>query len=359
MLSTVRSILVVFGLLLWGKVFSKVEFLDHATPELISSTDNLGMGNANFGEDFGPLSVFHNPASKLGVRKHKIGLFNFNGEFNGDTFSRTFGDNGLSFKSFQQGVDFLSQRTMRDKLVDNDGGLLHQRMGVASFYQFKRFTIGHFSSHFSTGALVDEDSTYYGNRREDHGPYINFTTLLSRKLLFGLTYVYLTRSETQGMIDAAGISDIETRTGRTNHLILGFKYQISRKLIGSLVARDALNSDYFDASSSGTPRNNQQTIDLALTSFMSRNRVVLNIALRDITSRIEGIDTARKIQLGLEYKKTYKSGFRFGYLDRGLTLGWFYKTKKVGKFSVSTYSADTTITGVKDQDRRLTFQYSL
>jgi hypothetical protein len=360
MRSNVETIFIIIAFCLSSAVLAQVEFQDHAVPELISSTNNMAMGNANFGEDFGPLSVFTNPASRLSSRKHKFGLFNFNGAFSTDTFSETFGSRGLSFGSFQRGTDFLSQKTMKDALTESDGGILYQRMNVASYYQYKRFTIGHFSSHFSNGSQVDETSTFFGNRREDHGPYINYTSLLSRKILFGMTYVYLTRSETQGMIQTGGATDVKTFGGKTNHLILALKYRLTRKFIASVVTRDALNSNYFDRASSGTPRNDKQTFDVAFTAFMFRNKLKANMAFRDITAQTPGdVDSIRKIQLGFEYSRLSVWGFRFGMLDGGPTLGAFINTRKVGKYSFSLYSVDTSITGVRDQDRRLSFQYSL
>ena len=355
----VAKILILFFTIIPFRLFAEVEFLDHAIPELVVSPRSLGAGNANFGEDFGPLTVFLNPASRISVVKHKFGLLNFTGEFNSDTFSSTFGSKGLSFDSVQKGISFLSQSNMRNELIKKDGGILSQRMGVVSFYQFKRFTIGYFSSHFSNGAMVDADSTYYGNRREDYGPYIHFSSLLSRRLLFGITYVYLTRSETFSTENSvASTNQTQTFHGSSNHVILALKYKINRKFLASIVSRDAFSSNFFYVGMEGLPANDPNTVDFAFTWFLSKNRLKLNLGLRDITGKYSDVTSDRKIQFGGEYSNSMKSGIKFGYLDGGPTLGYFYKTRKRGSYSISTHSVNTKITDVRDEDRRVTFELS-
>jgi hypothetical protein len=338
--------------------YAEVEYTDYAIPELVTSPRSLAMGNANFGEDFGPHTIFLNPASKLPVRRYKLGLITMNGELNSDTLDKTFGEKGLSFKSFEQGIDFLSQSNMRNALLKEDGGILFQRFGVTSYVQLKRLMIGYFSSHFSNGALKSINDTFYGNRREDFGPFINYTALISRKLLLGLTYAYLHRSETLGEIQSDGTSNVQRRDGITNHLTIGLKYQISRTFIFSLVSRDALSGTYFATDNDGGPMNDPNTIDVAGTLFASRNKLKINLALRDITGKYEA-DTSRKVQLGVEIASNRNSGYQLGFLDGGFTAGYYYKTKKYGTFSFATYDVNSEVTEVVDRDRRLVIEYTL
>ena len=133
---------------------------------------------------------------------------------------------------------------------------------------------------------------------------------------------------------------------------------MSRSFIFSLVSRDILNGTYFATDSDGGPMNDPNTIDVAGTLFASRNKLKINLALRDITGKHE-TDTARKVQLGVEIARNTKSGYQFGILDGGFTAGYYHKTKKYGTFSFATYDVNSEVTKVVDRDRRLAIEYTL
>jgi hypothetical protein len=104
--------------------------------------------------------------------------------------------------------------------------------------------------------------------------------------------------------------------------------------------------------------NDPNTIDVAGTLFASRNKLKINLALRDITGKYEA-DTSRKVQLGVEIASNRNSGYQLGFLDGGFTAGYYYKTKKYGTFSFATYDVNSEVTEVVDRDRRLVIEYTL
>lgn len=342
------------------KLQADVEFIDFAVPELITSSRGLGMGNANFGADHGPYTAFTNPASIAPIKKYRFGLVNVSGEFSSDTFSNTFGKKGVSFASIQTGVDFLSNRNMRAALVEDGSGYLYQRLGVLSFFQFKNITIGHFSSHQSNGALESKTSNFYGNRREDYGPYISYSSRISRNFSFGATYSYLTRSESYAQIDSDGDDLVnETMQGNFNHLITAIKYRYDRQFFISLVNRNSAGSTFF-ARENGSPTKIPNSTDLGFTGFIKRRRIQINLVARDLTNAYDEFSTSRKLQFGVHYSfRRSPSSLKFGYMDGHMSAGFNYETKNYGAYGLSTYAVDSSVTGVMDVDRRFVLEFRI
>lgn len=341
--------------------YAEVEFLDFAIPEFITSSQSLGMGNANFGENFGPYTAFTNPSS-IGPlnrnEKYRFGIINFSGEFSSDTFKNTFGEKGISFESVQTGIDFLSNTNMRKALVDDNGGYLYQRLGVLSYFQLNNFTIGHFSSHQSNGALVSKNDNFYGNRREDYGPYLTYSNLIGRKFSIGVTYTYLKRSETHSVIDSTGANiSNSTVEGEMNHVVSSLKYLLDRQFFISFVNRNSLGSTFGAGSSLVTKIPN--TTDFAMTFYTSRRKMQYNLVLRDIGNGYSDFSSSRKFQFGMNYLMKRSGSFQLGVFDGQLSGGFFIKTKSMGSYGISTYAVNTSITDVMDTDRRFVLEFSI
>lgn len=345
-----------------------ISFSDYITPEYVTSANSLAAGNATLTDDIGPQTIFINPAARLPAKKHSYSIINSNFEYNSLSYDETVGRKGLSPAAVREATSFIRLSKMESVLRERGGGLLHQRLNLLGHYQYKRFTIGYFTSFESNGALENTNNTFLGNKRKDSALFMHYSSKLSRRLLVGITYNFLNRDEQTSPLfnmptPAQELEERRSRErqGRMHDFTLGFKYKLGRNNITQLglVLRNLLGSNFSPLNGTKAPERIPTTADIAL-SYRKSKRSPLGgeLAIRDIAGSYSE-SLGRKVQLGMSYRFKKNYFVKLGYLDSALTCGFGGRVWKRLNASFASYSVDTSETGIVNRDRRFIFQLSL
>jgi len=342
-----------------------LDFKDHAIPELVPSSQNLGMGNATLDDDIDGFTFFSNPAAKTPSKKYAFSLFSFNGALNSGTQQET----GFSPSALSRGREFLNFNEMNETLRSNGGGVLNQELRYLNYVQFKNISAGFFLAFQSTGSLENDTADFVGTKRRDSGPFVSFSVPFKRRFIFGLTYAYLTRRETQRTLffnptaaETAEESRTGERAGSANHLTLGMKYLLKSRGFKqiSLVSRHLGNSRFFAAEGAGLPSKIPSTLDASYSYWTKgrRNRWKFKITHRDLLNSYD-VSRIRKIQLGIHLDVREKFAFKLGMLDSSPTIGFGYKWGKRVYLDLSSYAVNLEETENVSNDRRIAFEISI
>ena len=141
-------------LLVAQPALAKLDFEDHAFPELVTSARALAMGNAYINKVDDSWSAFYNPAGLGTVRKPQFHIANIHLEASSGLLDVI--GNGPAYEIPQNYIDSFDPEDMRSKLAKNQGELAHSRINLFPNITVRGLTLGYMYSQRDR-AIINDD----------------------------------------------------------------------------------------------------------------------------------------------------------------------------------------------------------
>lgn len=351
--------LILITLFIQSSIFA-IGFEDAVFPEIITSSRALAMGNAFIAKVDDSSAAFYNPAGLGTYRGHHFHLSNFHFETNKGWMETLFGGDVTGNAS--DIFDALSLEGARKLLVQNKGTIAHSRFQMMPNFSTRYFSLGYLYSVQQRTFIGDQvgDQFEYA-QRTDHGPYAAFNfSLFGGVIKFGASAAYLFRKEAIGTADPDTPLDLPGSQFNQGKMILvtsGFRITLPYTFLPTLAitSHNSLGTSFEQTGGPAAPDAIKQSFDLglSLTPQIGRTvRIHMELNYKDALGEYSGVDTIRKLGLGLEFDLRRIFFFRLGYGDGFGSGGIGIRTRKM-EFDLTTYAVDTTDSDFRGQvDRR-------
>lgn len=356
--------LTLLSLPLWAQTTTPTIDLDDAVfPELATSARALAMGNAYIAKVDDSASAFYNPAGLGTVRYGHLHLSNLHLESNKDWVSLGAGGKVTSvFSKFTKG---FSVDGLRQLLKDNPGSATYNDFHFTPNFTMRFLSFGYLISK-KTRAKYDGTSASpnfeYANRL-DHGPYAALNlSLFGGVFKIGATATLLNRNEEikSQSIDTAVEED--PNKGVMLMATAGARLTMPMAWLPTIAAtvHNAGEQTFTKTGGPEAPDTIKQNVVLgfSITPQIGKSmRLHLEIDYKDALDSY-GVDTARRIQAGMELDIARKFFLRAGMADGWGSGGIGLRTPKL-EVDLTTYARDLDPTGYrKNEDRRFVLSFS-
>jgi hypothetical protein len=347
--------------------YAKLDFEDHATPELITSARALAMGNVYMGKVDDSLSAFYNPAGLGSFRGFQFHLSSLYMEANHGFFDVTSGSGNVFTNTgkFQQA---MTAQGTRDLLVDNPGNLIHTRVQAFPNITFRGFSLGYMYSKQNRARLLSADDDLELAERTDSGPVMSLNvSLFGGVFKIGVAVAQLTRVEFQKDFPSDEPMIIEPdedyRKGSMTHVVAGSRLTLPIALLPTLsvVSRNATSAEFNNPELGGAPKKIPQTMDagFSITPHLGRtSRLHMEVNYKDVGNAYD-TPSARRIGAGIEFDFSRMMFVRFGWADGWGSAGVGVRNNDF-IFDLTTYAVEASKSGIREQeDRRSVLSFSM
>lgn len=340
-----------------------LDFDDAIFPELATSARALAMGNAYVGKVDDSASAFYNPAGLGTVRHAHLHLSNFHLETNKDWM--TLGAGGKALNVFSKFTKGFSVDGLRQLLKDNPGNATYNDFHFTPNFTMRFLSFGYLISK-KTRAKYDGTTASpnfeYANRL-DHGPYgaLNLS-LFGGVFKVGTAVFLLNRNEE---IKAQDINTAVTEDPNKGVMLMvnaGARLTLPMTWLPTVAAtlHNAGEQSFSKTGGPEAPDTIKQNLVLgfSLTPQIGKAlRLHLEVNYKDAMDSY-GVDTARRIQAGMELDIARKFFLRAGMADGWGSGGIGLRTPKL-EVDLTTYARDLDPTGYrKNEDRRFVLSFS-
>jgi hypothetical protein len=258
---------------------------------------------------------------------------------------------------------------IRQVLKNNVGTLAHSRIHAQPNFTTRYVSFG-FLYAKRTRAIVTSATSASGFEfadRTDMGPYaaVNFS-LFGGIVKFGLSAIYLSRSELIGTSDPSATMIISSNTYQSGTALIttgGARVTLPLPFLPTFAAtiHNGLKTKFSGGGVSGVPNSITQTIDIGASitpQVGTASRIHLEANLKDAAFANSNISIMRRLLLGMELDFSRVYFFRLGYGDGFGSAGLGVKSNKL-EFDFTTYAVDTTASNFRGkEDRRFAIALS-
>ena len=354
-----KFFLLSFILVVTGPAFAKLDFEDHAFPELVTSARALAMGNAFINKVDDSWSAFYNPAGLGTVRKPQFHLANIHVEASSGLLDVI--GNGPAYEIPQNYIDSFDPEDMRARLAKNQGELAHSRINLFPNITVRGLTLGYMYSQRDRAIINDDVANKYEiAERKDHGPVMALNASFFGGIFkIGASAVYLTRKDLYkefGPTDPVEVSGNDFKNGKSLQLTAGTRITLPWALLPtfSAVLRNATANDFEGASGGGAPEEIKQTVDLgfSITPQIGKiSRLHLEANIKDFNDAYD-TDYKRRLAAGAELDFNRRLFLRAGWGDGWGSAGIGVRSRSF-ILDLTTYAVDRSLDGFrKEEDRR-------
>lgn len=321
------------------------------------------MGNAYIGKVDDSAAAFYNPAGLGTVRYAHLHLSNLHLESNKDWMN--LGAGGDATKIFSKFTKGFSVDGLRQLLKDNPGNSTYNDFHFTPNFTMRFLSFGYLISKKTRAKFMDtaeEPNFEYANRL-DHGPYgaLNFS-LFGGVFKIGGSVFWLNRNEEFKAQDIDDAVDENPNKGMMLMVNAGARLTFPTAWLPTFAAtlHNAGEQEFTKTGGPEAPDTIKQNLVLgfSLTPQIGKAfRLHLEVNYKDATDSY-GIDTARRIQAGMELDIARKFFIRAGVADGWGSGGIGLRTPKL-EVDLTTYARDLHPTGYrKEEDRRFALSFS-
>lgn len=339
--------------------FAKLDFEDHAFPELVTSARALAMGNAYINKVDDSWSAFYNPAGLGTVRKPQFHIMNIHTEASSTMLDVV--SDGPAYKIPGNYMDSFDQDNMRSKLADDQGKLAHSRFNIFPNFTVRGLTLGYMFSQRNRAIINDDVANRFEvAERRDQGPVMALNaSLFGGVFKIGASAIYLNRRELYkdfGPTDEVDINGNDYKSGKSLQLTAGARLTLPVALLPSFsaVLRNATANDWEDVKNSGSPDEIEQTVDVgfSITPQISKiSRLHMEVNLKDMNDAYD-TNFKRRLAAGVELDFNRRIFLRGGYGD-GWGSGGLGVRSRTFILDLTTYAVDRSQDGFRKlEDRR-------
>lgn len=362
-MKTILAIL--FTWLAIGPSYAKLDFEDHAFPELVTSARALAMGNAYINKVDDSWSAFYNPAGLGTVRKPQLHIANIHLEASSGLLDVIGG--GPAYEIPGNYMDSFDQDEMRSALAKDQGKLAHSRFNVFPNFTIRGLTLGYMFSQRNR-SIINKDvaNEFEVAERRDQGPVMSLNaSLFGGVFKVGATAIYLNRRDLYKAFGPTAPVDIngnDYKKGSSLQLTAGARLTFPVSLLPtfSAVLRNATDNDFENISMGGEPEAIEQTVDVgfSITPQISKmSRLHMEVNLKDLGNSYE-TDVKRRLAAGVELDFNRRIFLRAGYGD-GWGSGGIGVRSRTFILDLTTYAVDRSLDGFREEeDRRWVFSLS-
>jgi hypothetical protein len=354
------KILLILMTLISKSAFSRLQFEDATSPELLTSARALAMGNSYASLVDDSAAAFYNPAGLGTVRGFKLDLAHIHFELNNDFLDIT-GGSGNFFEAIEKYDDAFTSGGVRSLLADNPGNSTHARLNLFPNVTFRWLTFGYLYSQQQKARLESQTADFEIAERQDSGPVMAAAfSFFGGVVKLGATATHLTRKEIYRdtpQNQQVNISGDDYSRGQMTHIVASTRITFPVAFIPaiSVVSRNLGSNQWYNVDLAGAPEEIPETMDIAfsITPFTGKgSRLHIEIGRKDISNQYEDVPDARKLQGGIEWNYRRKIFIRAGYGD-GWGSGGFGIKGRSFTFDLSTYAVEQSLDGFReDEDRR-------
>ncbi|MFP5386936.1 MAG: hypothetical protein ACLGHN_12705 [Bacteriovoracia bacterium] len=352
-----KTLLLLFFILLISPAKAVLDFEDHSFPEFVTSARALALGNAYLNKVDDSWSAFYNPAGLGTVRKPQFHILNGHIEASSGLMD-VIGD-GPASEVPGKFVDSFDVEDFRTELAQHQGKLAHSRFNLFPNITVRGLTLGYFYSQRNR-AIINDDvaNNFEVAERRDQGPVMSLTASLFGGILkVGATGLYLNRKQLYksfGPTEPTVISDADYKKGSSFQLIAGTRLTLPWTLLPtfSAVLRNATDSD-FDGEALQTPEPIEQTLDVGFSltpQIGKRTRIHLEANYKDVGNAYE-TNTKRRFAAGAELDFNRRLFFRAGWGDGWGSGGLGVRTRTF-ILDLTTYAVDRARNGFREEEDR-------
>ena len=353
------KILLLVLTLISQNAFSRLQFEDATSPELLTSARALAMGNSYASLVDDSAAAFYNPAGLGTVRGLKLDLAHIHFELNNGFLDVT-GGSGNFFESIEKYDDAFQSDGVRSLLADNPGNSTHARVNLFPNITYRWITLGYMYSQQQKARLASQNADFEIAERQDSGPVLAAAfSLFGGVIKFGATATYLTRREIFRDTPANVQTDIKKEDysrAEMTHIVASTRITFPVRLIPaiSVVSRNIGSNQWYSEDLAGAPDEIPETTDVAfsITPFTGKgSRLHIEIGRKDIANKYEDVPDSRKLQGGIEWNYRRKIFVRAGYGDGWGSGGFGIKGRRF-TFDLSTYAIEQSLDGFREEEDR-------
>jgi len=351
-------LILIFFILFSRPTFAKLDFEDHAFPELVTSARALAMGNAYINKVDDSWSAFYNPAGLGTVRKPQFHILNVHAEAS-STMLGIISD-GPAYKIPGNYKDSFDMESMRSKLANDQGKLAHSRFNIFPNFTVRGLTLGYMFSQRNRSIINDDVANRFEvAERRDQGPVMALNaSLFGGVFKVGASAVYLNRRELYrdfGPTDQVIINGNDYKSGKSLQVTAGTRVTLPYSLLPtfSAVLRNATANNWEDIKNSGAPDRIKQTVDLgfSITPQISKmSRLHMEVNFKDLNNAYD-TSAKRRIAAGTELDFNRRIFLRAGYGD-GWGSGGIGVRSRTFIMDISTYAVDRSQDGFREEEDR-------
>lgn len=345
--------------------YARLDFEDHAFPELVTSARALAMGNAYINKVDDSWAAFYNPAGLGTVRQPQLHLFNAHLEASSGLMNVIGG--GPAYKIPSNYMDTRDQSELKARLATEQGKIIHSRFNFFPNFTVRGLTLGYLISQRDRAILNNDVANEFEvAERNDQGPVMSLNaSLFGGVFKVGATAVYLNRKELYKVFspsDPVVMSNADYKKGSSLQVTAGARLTLPVTLLPafSAVLRNATKNDFEDTQMGGAPEEIKQTLDLgfSLTPQISKmSRVHMEVNVKDANDSYN-TDFKRRVTAGLELDFNRRIFLRTGYGD-GWGSGGLGIRSRTFILDLTTYAVDKSNDGFREEeDRRWVFSFS-
>lgn len=354
-----KFFLLILILLVSRPALAKLDFEDHAFPELVTSARALAMGNAFISKVDDSWSAFYNPAGLGTVRKPQFHIANIHMEASSGLLDVI--GNGPAYEIPENYIDSFDPEEMRALLAKNQGELAHSRFNLFPNLTVRGLTLGYMYSQRNRAIINDDTANEFEiAERKDQGPVMALNASFFGGIFkIGASAVYLNRKELYkafGPTDQIEINGDDYKAGKSLQVTAGARLTLPWTLLPtfSAVLRNATANDFEGATNGGAPDEIKQTVDLgfSITPQIGKiSRLHLEANIKDLNNAY-GTSSQRRLAAGAELDFNRRLFVRAGYGD-GWGSGGLGVRSRSFVMDITTYAVDRSLDGFrKDEDRR-------
>lgn len=345
-------------------VFAGVDFNDGINPELAPSGRALAMGNAFTSSVDDAMASFYNPGGLGSIKHGHFHLSNVHLEFNKDWLD--LGTEGKIIEIPGQFINSLSLNGIRENMLEHKGMTAYNRFSFIPNFTNRYFSLGYLYNRQVKGRIEKGTDVFEFADRLDQGPYGSLNFSFNGGILkFGITAIYLTRTELMDDVDANTEFSLDTNTYKTGSRILyitGGRLTLPIMWLPTLsvTVHNALDARFDGDKADGISQLERNTV----VAFSIKPRIsnsitmLLEMDYRDVSNQYGDISLSRKISLGGEFGFYNTIFLRFGYSDGFGSFGLGLKSQRL-EFDLTSYAIDKTASEFRGQeDRRFALSVS-
>lgn len=345
--------------------WAKLDFEDHAFPELVTSARALALGNAYINKVDDSWSAFYNPSGLGTVRAPQFHITNLHLEASNGLTGILGGGTALDIPS--NFMKTFEPEDLRDMLAEEQGTLIHSRVNLFPNFTLRGLTLGYLYSQRNRAIINnDAENEFEIAERTDHGPVFALNlSLFGGVFKLGASAVYLIRKDLYdsfGPSEELEISDEDYKYGRSIQLTAGSRLTLPFSMLPTLsvVLRNATNADFDSEDLGGLPDKIRQTMDVGVSitpQIGKMTRVHLEANLKDIHNAYD-TNSKRRVAAGVELDFNRRIFLRGGYGDGWGSGGLGIRSRRV-IVDLTTYAVDRSLEGLREEeDRRWVFSVS-
>lgn len=337
---------------------AKLDFEDHAFPELVTSARALAMGNAYINKVDDSWSAFYNPAGLGTVRKPQFHIANIHLEASSGLLDVI--GNGPAYEIPQNYIDSFDPEDMRSKLAKNQGELAHSRINLFPNITVRGLTLGYMYSQRDRAIINDDAANNYEiAERKDQGPVMALNaSFFGGVFKIGASAVYLMRKDLYksfGPTDPVDVTGNDFKNGKSLQVTAGARLTLPWDFIPtfSAVLRNATNNDFEGASGGGLPDAIKQTVDVgvSITPQIGKiSRLHLEANIKDLNDAYD-TDYKRRLAAGAELDFNRRLFVRVGWGDGWGSAGLGVRTRTF-ILDMTTYAVDRSLDGFREEEDR-------